>query len=183
MQVWKWTPDKERVLLLVFEGRLSQAKIGKTCGIPTRTIESWVTHEQFKARLEQMRADMAELVASVGYAQKEKRVLALAAMAESAREEYEARPWLQEVRPTKDGNVTNEHFNEAAFAQFRGALDDIAKELGQRKQVAEVTGKDGGPIEIAAVRERIAGRIAGYAARAGTLRVLDQPESTGTEGT
>ena len=58
-------------------------------------------------------------------------------------------------------------------------LERIAR--GQPTEHTEVTGKDGGPIEVTAVRDRILGRIAGYAARAGTLRVLPEPDATGTE--
>lgn len=36
--------------------------------------------------------------------------------------------------------IVNESFNADAFAAFRGALDDIAKELGARKNVTELSG-------------------------------------------
>jgi hypothetical protein len=35
--------------------------------------------------------------------------------------------------------MTNESFNKDAHAAFRGALDDIAKELGQRTNKVDVT--------------------------------------------
>lgn len=133
----KWTPQQLLALTLVFEGRLSQAKIAKKCDVSPRTIAYWIEHEAFQQRLEAMRADLEESLVGVAYTGKRQRIVALSLMAESAREEYEERPWLKEVRPTPNGDITNEAFNEGAFAAFRGALDDIAKELGHRKPQIE----------------------------------------------
>ena len=129
----KWDAPQLLALALVFEGRLSQAKIAKKCNIAPRTLAYWIDHPDFQERLEAMRADLAASLLGIAYTGKQQRIVALSLMAESAREEYEARPWLKEVRPTPNGDVTNESFNEGAFAAFRGALDDIAKELGHRK--------------------------------------------------
>ncbi len=139
----RWTAEAERALALAFEGRWTQEEIvarlaGEDDGsakfrITTRTLRSWLAHPEFKARLAQMRADFAASIAHVTYADKARRIVALDAMAEAARREFEARPWLREVRPTPKGDVTNEHFNAEAHAAFRGALDDIAKELGHRR--------------------------------------------------
>jgi hypothetical protein len=46
-------------------------------------------------------------------------------------------------------------FKAQQFAQARGLLDDIAKERGGRKAVAEVTGKDGGAISFTLSFDRI----------------------------
>jgi len=48
-------------------------------------------------------------------------------------------------------------FKSQQVAQLRGTLDDIAKERGGRKTVAEVTGKDGGAITFTLSFDRIAG--------------------------
>lgn len=130
----EFTPEQETALVLLFEHRHAYPKIAEKVGVSTRTIERWATDERFKARLEVMRANVAASLASYAYVSKEDRIIALSQMAEQARIEFEARPWLKEVRPTPNGDVTNEAFNEGAFAAFRGALDDIAKELGHRKQ-------------------------------------------------
>src|SRR5258707_10763203 len=142
-QRWRWDANKankELALKLVFEGRLSLDKIALNCAVSPRTLDNWVKHPEFVQRIEELRADMAAALRDVCYADKTRRILALDQMAESARQEYEARPWLEEVRPTKDGSITNEHFNEGAFGAFRGALDDIAKELGQRKDIKAFDG-------------------------------------------
>lgn len=130
---------KEHALQLAFEGRWSHSEMAARVGVSTRTIERWTADEVFKSRLQALRDDFAASILTVTYADKARRIIALDAMAESARREYEARPWLQEVRPTPNGDVTNETFNRDAHAAFRGALDDIAKELGARKQDTNAT--------------------------------------------
>jgi len=57
--------------------------------------------------------------------------------------------------------------SEAVQAKAAESLDAIMN--GRPRQMVELTGKDGGPMEVetGAIRERIAGRIAGIAAREG----------------
>lgn len=137
----------ELALTLTFEGRWTREEIARKCSISVRTLYDWMKHPGFQARLETMRADFAASIRAVIYADKARRIMALDAMAESARREYEQRPWLQEVRPTPNGDITNESFNRDAHAAFRDALADIAAELGARKNVTELTGPDGGPVQ------------------------------------
>lgn len=60
--------------------------------------------------------------------------------------------WLRDVKQIGKGEtaVTVDliRFNSAIIDQFRGVLDDLAKETGGRVLKQEVTGKDGGPIEV-----------------------------------
>lgn len=62
------------------------------------------------------------------------------------------RLWVRDVKQIGSGEgaqrVDIERFNGTEVEQFRGLLDDIAKEVGDRKQRThtELTGKDGGPI-------------------------------------
>jgi hypothetical protein len=59
--------------------------------------------------------------------------------------------WLDQVKGIGSGDIAQivdyEEFNKGEVDAYRGVLDDIAKELGHRVQRAELTGKDGGPIE------------------------------------
>lgn len=167
----KWTPPQTRALDLAFEGRWSQAEVAEKLAaefagdapkftVSLRTVKAWIAHPDFQARLEERRADFAASIRDIAYADKGRRILALAEMAESARREYEARPWLREVRPTRDGDITNESFNRDAHGAFREALADIAAELGARKHVTELTGRDGGPVEISDVKAELLARVA-----------------------
>ena len=145
----KWTVVHDRTLALVFEGRWSQDEIAeKLCSefsggsqrftISTRALKAWIAHPDFKQRLEAMRADFAESIREVAFADKARRIHALNAAALIALRELEARPLLKEVRPTKDGFVTNEAFNNAAMSEFRAALGDIAAEKGERSSKVDV---------------------------------------------
>lgn len=49
------------------------------------------------------------------------------------------------------------------LADKRAALVDLGRHLGMFKERVELTGKDGGPVEVESARERIARRIAGIA--------------------
>jgi hypothetical protein len=84
-----------------------------------------------------------------GFALKEKRVEVLSELAERMAEELlkGGRLWLEQVKALGSGEfmqiVDYEEFNGAEVAQLRGTLDDIAKEVGDRKTKLEHTGKDG----------------------------------------
>jgi hypothetical protein len=179
--------DDERLqmaLTLRFEGRLSSQaiadRIAKDCqkSVSARTLRDWMEGDEFRQKLAAMRDKLLDACDTLGvvYVRKEQRVVGLAQMAEQARLEFEARPWLKEVRPTQDGEITNESFNRDAHAAFRGALDDIAKELGERKNVTELSGKDGKPIEIRDARQRLAARLAALAERRRASGGAEQPE-------
>lgn len=134
-QVWRWNADKERVLELVFEGRYSQPRIAEETGVALRTVTRWIARPEFQERLEELRADLARSLSSVAYLRKEQRLIALSQVAEQARQDFEARTTVQETRA---GNLTSEQFNAAAFNAFRTALDDIARELGARRNPPDI---------------------------------------------
>lgn len=60
--------------------------------------------------------------------------------------------WLPDVKQIGAGEfaerVDIERFNSALIAEYRAALDDLAKEVGGRKQRTEHTGADGSAIEF-----------------------------------
>jgi hypothetical protein len=136
---FKWDAAKEKALWLVFDGKLSLDDVALNVAISARTLDRWVAHPVFQRRLAEMRADFDASLKATLYVSKESRIVALSDMAYKARREFEKHPWLKEVRPTKDGPITNETFNEAAYNAFRGALDDIAKEKGERTNKVDVT--------------------------------------------
>jgi len=63
--------------------------------------------------------------------------------------------WLEQVKGVGSGDVATivnyEEFNKAEVDALRGVYEDIAKEVGGRKQISELTGKDGGAIQLVAV--------------------------------
>ena len=131
----RWTDAQIKALELSFAGRLSHDKIAADCSTPLRTLRDWLAHPDFIAKLTGMRERALEALVERGvpYVRKEQRVIALAQLAEQARSQYEGHELLIETRPTRDGDMTTERFNRDAFESVRGALDDIAKELGHRR--------------------------------------------------
>lgn len=143
-QRWQWDETKEQVLHDVFVGRFSHAAIAEKHSISPDTLKSWLKHPAFRKRLDSLRANLADALQGVTYADKARRIVALDQMAEDARKAYEERRWLVDV--TADG-TTKQRYNRAAFDAFRGALDDIADELGHRSNSVAVD-EDGGGITI-----------------------------------
>lgn len=61
--------------------------------------------------------------------------------------------WMPDVKQIGSGEhaekVDIEKFNAPLISEFRATLDDIAKETGGRVKKTEVSGKDGGAIQVA----------------------------------
>ena len=60
--------------------------------------------------------------------------------------------WTDRVKSIGSGDsaivVEYEEFNKSEVSEYRATLDDIAKEIGDRKQSIEHSGPDGGPIIV-----------------------------------
>jgi phage terminase small subunit len=67
----------------------------------------------------------------------------------------------------------------------KGALVDLGKHIGMfvNKSSVQVSGPDGGPIEVVDARERIASRIAGLLTRSGPAEGTGGPDDSGSGGT
>lgn len=88
-----------------------------------------------------------------GLSQKAERVKKLAQLAELMEKDlFNGVLWVDDVKMIGSGQfqerVEFEEFNAAEVAQYRGVLDDIAKEVGDRSQRTELTGKDGGDVTL-----------------------------------
>jgi hypothetical protein len=144
-----WNDERiTKALALVFIGRLSYEKIALDCTIPLRTLKDWIAHPEFQSKLREKREKILDTCDDLrkAYARKEQRIIALSELAESARCEYEEHIWMKERRQVGYDReeeapiyIIKETYNRDAYDACRGALDDIAKELGHRKQVADVT--------------------------------------------
>lgn len=139
-QPLKWDAKQLEAVDLVFAGLLTYAEVAARVQTSESSVKRWMQHPEFKAKLAEKRADFRAHLEDATFADKARRVFALDQAAKIAFAELQARPLVTETRPTRDGPITNESFNQAAMSEFRAALDDIAKELGDRKNVAEVSG-------------------------------------------
>lgn len=85
-----------------------------------------------------------------GYAKKEHRVYKLSLLASLLeRDLFGGFLWLDQVKGVGSGDIAEivdyEEFNASEVTQYRGVLDDIAREMGGRASVH--TGEGGGPIK------------------------------------
>lgn len=88
-----------------------------------------------------------------GLALKEVRVARLAKLAARMEEDlFGSGLWLDQLKSIGSGLdqqvVEYEEFNAGEVKEYRGVLDDIARELGHRKNGLEVSGPNGGPLTI-----------------------------------
>ena len=130
------------------------------------TLKEWSRTHQWQARLqnlvaeqvvvvEQAERDRVREVLETGFGVAHERVRVLKELGEILIGELRdpLRRWVREPKwlgSRENGEMVEiERFNAAEVEQFRGILDDIAKEIGGRKFKAELTGKDGGAIETA----------------------------------
>lgn len=121
----------------------------KEAGVSERTGGRWLAEDtEFQVERARREKDLAEAeeaeikrILTTGYAAVHERVKALDHMARELEKSYE-HPDTGHVYQLRN---SPEHVRE-----WRGILDDIAKELGQRVKLSksELTGKDGGPIEF-----------------------------------
>ncbi len=62
--------------------------------------------------------------------------------------------WTDDIKVVGSGDnaeaIDFEKFNSAEVKEYRGTLDDIAKEMGHRVSKQEITGADAGPIVVEA---------------------------------
>lgn len=92
------------------------------------------------ARLREIEAAEIEAIMTSGYALMHNRIAGLDAMARLIEKSWKD-------NDAEDG-VNFKWFSPDKVREYRGCLDDIAKELGARAKKTELTGKDGGPIEF-----------------------------------
>jgi hypothetical protein len=141
----KLTEKQLRATLMVAEDEKTDEAIAAEVGISRVTLHQWKKKPEFAAEVDAHVEAFKDRALSEGFADKRARIAALNGSAQDilrwlAENEYER----EEVKVAANGeHVSFKIFDQARYAQFRGALDDIAKEMGDRKTVTELTGKDG----------------------------------------
>lgn len=99
--------------------------------------------EERQRVLQELEAAEIARIMTTGYALKHERVKGLDAMARLIEQS-----WISEDKETGEKITVFQWLTPDKVKEYRGCLDDIAKELGDRVSKRELTGKDGGPIEI-----------------------------------
>jgi hypothetical protein len=149
----KLTKDQRGELLKWVAEGLETDEINKRAGEldpPFRVSRAQVDYYR-KSRAIKLKAIASEAdydALKSGLALKEERVRRLAALAELLEDDlFNGVTWTQDVKMIGTGDfqerVEFETFNASEIQQYRGLLDDIAKETGGRAQRQEVTGAEG----------------------------------------
>lgn len=119
-----------------------------------------VTRQQVDYYRKTRKIDMEAIVAvdennalTTGLAIKENRVAALQRLAQlMGKDLFGGFLWTEETKGVGSGPAAEiidyDEFNAAEVAQFRGVLDDIAKEMGARVTVAKLQGDEEKPLVI-----------------------------------
>ena len=147
--------QKEHLLKLVAEG-LQSDEINERTSVFEPPFSASRQQVDFYRRtrqidIEQLQNDAEHEALNTGLALKSERVKKLRELAARLEKDLfgdEDLIWTNEIKGVGSGSIAEiveyDEFNKAEIDAYRGVLDDIAKELSQRVQRQEVTGKDGG---------------------------------------
>jgi hypothetical protein len=144
---FEWTPRRERAALLVAADDIPDESIALELGITRRTLTDWKQAPEFCERVNEHRARLRLKVMHEGFAQKAERVKALNAVATALLSQIAAAEYQAVIGLTEDGEPIR-GFDRGRVREFRGLLDDIAKELGERKQIVRTEGENGEPLPV-----------------------------------
>lgn len=97
-----------------------------------------------------------ESALTTGLALKSERVIRLKVLAQALEEDiFGDRLWVSDVKGVGSGDAAEvvkfEYFNKAEVESYRGVLDDLAAEMGERSKSLAVTGAGGGPVQVTVV--------------------------------
>lgn len=147
-------PKRERAALFVAEDEIPDQDIARRSNIAKSTLELWKKEPAFIERVAEHRAAFRERIMSTGFADKIERVRVLNMLGKGVLTDL-AKPggfYREEVKIAANGeHVSYQVFDRPKHDTLRGYLDDIASEMGERKTIAEVTGKDGEPLVLGLV--------------------------------
>lgn len=129
--------------MLVAKDGKSDEGIATEVGISKRSLEYWKKRPNFAARVAQHKEAFREAALTSGFADKRARLQLLDAMAFDVAARLQKNGYVrEEVKIAANGeHISYEVFDQPAMSQLRGLLDDIAKELGDRKTISETTHK------------------------------------------
>jgi len=151
------TGRQEKAARLVAEDDLTNEQIATECGVKRQTLDLWKKRPDFISRVFDHTESFKEAALTAGFADKRARLMLLNAMASDIAAMLQAHGYVrEEVKMAANGeHISYTVFDQPAVAQLRGMLDDIAKELGERKTIIDATIKDR---EIEEAAERLAQR-------------------------
>lgn len=181
MSAFRWTPQSEEAVMLLARGQLTQEEIGQKVGVARRTVNTWFSNPEFRARYDEEIGLIRAEVRRVGIADKNNRLAAYNARhkwlnklisdrADDHRAEGEpgastgllARDIKRVASETDEGKPTTVElvvwkFDHAPLAELRNLEKQAAIELGEWQTTDDPTGLD-----IRAAMKATAEKSAGY---------------------
>ncbi len=138
------TRRQEEAARFLAEDSISDVVIAERVGVTRQTLHNWGKRPDFAARVAQHKEAFKEAALSAGFADKRARLMLLNAMASDIAAMLQAHGDVrEEIKMAANGeHLSYTVFDQPAVAQLRGMLDDIAKELGERKTIIDATIKD-----------------------------------------
>ncbi len=142
---------EEEAARLVAEDERTDEQIATAVGVSKMTIERWKKRPAFSAEVRAQREAFRARIMAEGFADKARRIkalnlLATAVLVELSREADDRQPqgmYRLEKKISANGEIVEQEvFDKPKADTFRGYLDDIAKELGDRKTIIDATIKD-----------------------------------------
>lgn len=151
------TIKQERAALLVAEDELSDEAIAAEVGITRETLHQWKKRELFAARVAEHVEAFKNRALTEGFADKRARLQLLNSltfdlaedMAAPATEDAPKGTYRKEVKIAANGEVVEYVvLDKAKYDTVRGLLDDMAKEMGDRKTSVELGGDAENPLVL-----------------------------------
>ncbi len=147
----KLTNRQTQAAALVAEDALSDEAIASVAAVSRFTLVAWKKRPDFIAEVNAQREAFRARIMAEGFADKARRVkalnlLATAVLVELSRAADDLQPqgmYRLEKKISANGEIVEQEvFDKPKADTFRGYLDDIAKELGDRKTIIDATIKD-----------------------------------------
>jgi hypothetical protein len=156
------TQRMERAALLVAEDQQTNEAIAAAVGVKRQTVDWWKRKPAFTARVEALRQQFREAIAQEGIAHQQNRINALnerwrlmqqviaarAADVTMTGAGHETGLLVRTYKPGKYRNLEEYKVDAGLLAELRAHELQAARELGQLVEKRELTGKDGGPLEV-----------------------------------
>jgi hypothetical protein len=145
-----WTHRTEQAALLVAEDQLTDDAIAARLRINKVTLERWKQRTDFRARTQEHIAERQNRVNALNerWRLMQQVIAARAADESMTGAGHETGLLVRTYKPGKYRNVEEYRFDAALLAELRAHELQAARELGQLVEKRELTGKDGGPVEV-----------------------------------
>lgn len=160
-------PIKEQAAQLIAEARYEYGEIAEKVGVDRVTLHRWRKNEKFAARVDQLREELNDAALQRAIARKQYRIGVLADRHSSLLQVIEERAadvTVHSIAGAKTGLLVRSIVASAGekigydyavdtgtLKELRAIEEQVAKELGQIVDKRELTGKDGGPLTVAAI--------------------------------